>query len=76
VHENTDIFYTTVLEGISTLQVGRLPSFSTPVILVAGECTVQGYDQDGEEVFWTMSGDAVTSLLITDINKVKSGMPS
>lgn len=44
-------------------QQSQQPS-TAPVTLVGGNCAVYGYDTDGEEVFWAVAGDQVTSLAL------------
>jgi len=41
----------------------------TPLILVGGNCSVQGYSLEGEEVYWIVTGDNVRSLAAVDIDK-------
>ena len=33
-----------------------------------GNCSIQGYDARGEDVFWTVTGDNVLSLMIFDFD--------
>ena len=37
--------------------------------MVGGNCSLQGFDYEGNDPFWTVTGDNVTSLVLTDYNK-------
>jgi Bardet-Biedl syndrome 2 protein len=45
-----------------------LPDVGQPVVIVGGNCSITGFDVDGEERFWTVSGDNVASLAFFDFN--------
>jgi len=68
VDQNRDLFFTEVSEGVSSLAVGRLGGVRAPVALVGGNCSVQGFDAEGNEQYWTVAGDVVTALALADIN--------
>jgi Bardet-Biedl syndrome 2 protein len=70
VEKNQDIFFKEVSDGITTIGVGLLESICpTPLCFVGGNCSIQGFDQEGEEKFWTVAGDNVRALNICDIDK-------
>jgi Bardet-Biedl syndrome 2 protein len=46
-----------------------LPDVGQPVVIVGGNCSITGFDADGEERFWTVSGDNVKSLTFYDFNR-------
>jgi len=43
------------------LKSGQLPN-GTRIVLAGGDCTLQGFGEAGNELFWTVTGDRVTSL--------------
>ena len=45
---------------------GRLPTIEAPLAVVGGNCSIQGFDHQGNELFWTVTGDNVTSLAFCD----------
>ena len=45
-----------------------LPDVGQPVVIVGGNCSITGFDVDGEERFWTVSGDNVRALGFFDFN--------
>ena len=52
-----------------TSDPGRVGSSSRPLAIVGGNCSLQGFDHEGNDPFWTVTGDNVTSLVLTDYNK-------
>ena len=37
--------------------------------VVGGNCSVQGFDAEGTEVFWTVTGDNVSAIAFCDVNE-------
>jgi Bardet-Biedl syndrome 2 protein len=52
---------------VNTLIVGSLSNHS-PYVFAGGNCSVLGFKNTGAEVFWTVSGDNVSALALSDIN--------
>ena len=70
VEKNQDVFFKEVSDGVSVIGVGVLESISpNPLCFVGGNCSIQGFDDEGEEKFWTVAGDNVRSLKVCDIDK-------
>ena len=67
VQRNSDVFYRDVSDGVNTLIVGSLSNHS-PYVFAGGNCSVLGFKNTGAEVFWTVSGDNVSALALSDIN--------
>ena len=68
---NSDVFDKEVNDGLSSLGVCSeecLPDVGQPVVIVGGNCSITGFDVDGEERFWTVSGDNVRALAFFDFN--------
>ena len=70
VERNADVFYKEVNDGVNVLMVGKINN-TTPILISGGNCSLLGYDYDGNEVFWTVTGDNVTSLTQCDYNRDK-----
>ncbi|XP_059489221.1 Bardet-Biedl syndrome 2 protein homolog [Neocloeon triangulifer] len=68
VEKNMDVFYKEVPEGVKVISIGRLGKMEKPVILAGGNCTIVGFDFEGNEVFWTITGDIVCSLALMDFD--------
>ncbi|KAK6191700.1 hypothetical protein SNE40_003318 [Patella caerulea] len=68
VDNNSDLFYKDTPDGSNAVVIGRLGSIETPLAIVGGNCSIQGFDQDGNDAFWTVTGDNVCSLALIDFN--------
>ncbi|RLN51374.1 hypothetical protein BBJ29_000638 [Phytophthora kernoviae] len=73
VEKNSDIFYKDVPDGVSAMLFAPAPraalSANSPsqMVVVGGNCSLQGFGRDGSELFWTVSGDNVRALAVTDV---------
>eukprot|EP01061_Rhynchopus_euleeides_P013005 TRINITY_DN2281_c0_g2_i1.p1 TRINITY_DN2281_c0_g2~~TRINITY_DN2281_c0_g2_i1.p1 ORF type:complete len:725 (+),score=303.54 TRINITY_DN2281_c0_g2_i1:68-2242(+) len=67
VESNSDLFYKEVQDGINTMTFGRVGGIEAPLAVVGGNCSIQGFDAEGAELFWTVTGDNVTALALQDI---------
>ena len=38
--------------------MGRIPNVNNgkPLVIVGGNCSIQGFDEEGDEKFWTVCG--------------------
>ena len=68
VEFNSDIFYRDVPDGVSAMAVGTLEGRRYPSVIVGGNCAIQGFDVDGEEVYWSVTGDNVSALAFADVD--------
>jgi Bardet-Biedl syndrome 2 protein len=68
VHHNADIYYKDVPDGVNSLVIGKLGDYEDPLCIVGGNCSIQGFDKEGNEMFWTVTGDKVTALSLCDTN--------
>ncbi|XP_076802841.1 BBSome complex member BBS2-like [Clavelina lepadiformis] len=68
VHDNTDLFYKEVPDGVNSLVIGNVANIDKPLAIAGGNCTLMGFDADGEDKFWTVTGDIVCSLALADFN--------
>lgn len=66
VEGNSDIFYKDVPDGVNSLAVGTVPGVDAPLAMVGGNCSILGFDAEGEEQFWTVTGDLVSALAFRD----------
>lgn len=62
VEQNSDLFYKEVPEGLNAIAFGTIPQQKDPLAIVGGNCSLQGFDCKGNEMFWTVTGDNVTAL--------------
>lgn len=68
VENNSDLFYKDIADGANVIVTGRLGSFENPLAIVGGNCSIQGFDFEGNDEFWTVTGDNVCSLAMCDFN--------
>jgi len=69
VEANSDVFFKEVPDGVNALAFGTLASLPAPVAMVGGNCSLQGFNAQGQEVFWTVTGDNVSALAFREPNK-------
>uniref|UniRef100_A0A8C2SVT2 Bardet-Biedl syndrome 2 protein homolog n=1 Tax=Coturnix japonica TaxID=93934 RepID=A0A8C2SVT2_COTJA len=68
VHLNSDLFYREVSDGANAIVLGALGDVPSPLAIIGGNCALQGFDYEGNEVFWTVTGDNVRSLALCDFD--------
>ncbi|XP_038662956.1 Bardet-Biedl syndrome 2 protein homolog [Scyliorhinus canicula] len=68
VHNNSDVFYKEVADGANAIVLGQLGEIPSPLAIIGGNCTLQGFDQEGNDLFWTVTGDNVRSLALCDFD--------
>uniref|UniRef100_A0A8C7CM72 Bardet-Biedl syndrome 2 protein homolog n=2 Tax=Oncorhynchus TaxID=8016 RepID=A0A8C7CM72_ONCKI len=66
VHDNADIFYREVTDGANAIVLGKLGNIESPLAIIGGNCALQGFDYEGNDQFWTVTGDNVRSLVLCD----------
>lgn len=68
VEENADLFFKEVHDGVNVIAFGNIHAVDVPVCLVGGNCSIQAFDHEGNELFWTVTGDNVSALSFCDVN--------
>ncbi|EGD73023.1 hypothetical protein PTSG_12207 [Salpingoeca rosetta] len=63
VVNNCDKFSVEAADGCSALCIGKLKD-SDPLVFIGGTCSIYGYDADGNDQFWTVTGDDVTAMAV------------
>uniref|UniRef100_A0A8C9W449 Bardet-Biedl syndrome 2 protein homolog n=1 Tax=Scleropages formosus TaxID=113540 RepID=A0A8C9W449_SCLFO len=66
VHNNADVFYKEVADGANAIVLGKLGDIPSPLAIIGGNCALQGFDHEGNDQFWTVTGDNVRSLMLCD----------
>lgn len=64
--QNSDVFDREITDGLSCLTFGKITNVAAPVVIAGGNCSIVGLDLSGEEQFWTVTGDNVTSMDFVD----------
>lgn len=68
VHNNSDLFYREITDGANAIVLGNLGDLPTPLAIIGGNCALQGFDYEGNDLFWTVTGDNVRSLALCDFD--------
>mmetsp|Transcript_1183 Transcript_1183/g.3589 ORF Transcript_1183/g.3589 Transcript_1183/m.3589 type:complete len:718 (+) Transcript_1183:115-2268(+) len=68
VEENADLFFKEVHDGVNVIAFGNIMAVNAPVCVVGGNCSIQAFDHEGTELFWTVTGDNVSALAFCDVN--------
>lgn len=45
-----------------------MPHVPTPICITGGNCSITGFNFEGEEKYWTVTGDNVTALELIDFD--------
>nr|XP_044998018.1 Bardet-Biedl syndrome 2 protein isoform X2 [Jaculus jaculus] len=54
VYNNSDLFYREVADGANTIVLGTLGDIAPPLAIIGGNCALQGFDHEGNDLFWTL----------------------
>ena len=44
-----------VPDGVNTLIIGKIGTSDTPLAITGGNCSLQGFDFEGNDLFWTVN---------------------
>ncbi|OQV23575.1 Bardet-Biedl syndrome 2 protein-like protein [Hypsibius exemplaris] len=69
VPQNREVFRKSTTGGASSIAVGKTGRIKKTLAIVGGESALQGFDEDGNEPLWTITGDNVAVLVLFDVNK-------
>jgi len=50
-------------DGANAVVIGQLGSIPAPLAVVGGNCSIQGFDASGTDLFWTVSSVLLTTTL-------------
>jgi len=68
VENNQDLFYRDVPDGVNVCSYGPVNPMGTYQCVIGGNCSIQAFDQEGTEQFWTVTGDNVSALAFCDVD--------
>ncbi|KAG1676464.1 hypothetical protein FOA52_002284 [Chlamydomonas sp. UWO 241] len=68
VEHNKDLFFKDVGDGVNAMVAGQFANIAAPVVIVGGNCSIQGFDSKGKETFWTVTGDNVGAMAFCDVD--------
>ncbi|RNF05259.1 putative intergrin alpha chain protein [Trypanosoma rangeli] len=72
VEHNSEFFYKNMEDGVHAMTWGVVNTVKgpggngnpQPLVIVGGICTINGFDESGSEMLWTVTGDQVTALAL------------
>ncbi|CAI5449364.1 unnamed protein product [Caenorhabditis angaria] len=65
IHNNQTIFRKEVPDGVNCFAVGKIAD-NQEAIYCGGNCCIWGFDREGNNIYWTVTGDVVTCMCICD----------
>ncbi|XP_055409145.1 Bardet-Biedl syndrome 2 protein isoform X5 [Bubalus kerabau] len=68
VYNNSDLFYREATDGANAIVLGTLGDITSPLAIIGGNCALQGFNHEGNDLFWTVTGDNVHSLALCDFD--------
>merc|ERR1719424_123199 len=68
VEENADLFFKEVHDGVNVIAFGYLAAADVQACVVGGNCSILAFDHEGNELYWTVTGDNVSALSFCDVD--------
>ena len=65
---NKTFFNKDIIEGVYCIICGMYSSFTVPLCIIGGNCSVIGIDSNGDDQFWTVLGGNTICMTLADIN--------
>jgi Bardet-Biedl syndrome 2 protein len=66
--KNKTLFNKEINDGVYCLASGIFSNYTFPICLVGGNCSLQGFDINGDEKFWTVTGGNTLCLSLNDVD--------
>lgn len=56
-------------DGANTAIIGRFGTIGDGnIALIGGNCAIHGFDRDGNDMYWMVTGDNITAMALVDID--------
>ncbi|KAH9526076.1 Bardet-Biedl syndrome 2 protein, variant 2 [Dermatophagoides farinae] len=67
---NTDLYYKEIPDGANTLVIGEFGQIlnGSKLALIGGNCAIHGFDREGHDTYWMVTGDNITAMALVDID--------
>ncbi|THD22172.1 Bardet-Biedl syndrome 2 protein [Fasciola hepatica] len=73
-YDNVDLYYKEMPDGVNTMLISdKLNTKNQAIVLIGGRCSLIALDENGTEVFWTVMGESVMSLAVTEPDNALDG---
>ena len=69
IQNNKTLFNKDVLDGVYCITTGTFANFNNPLCIAGGNCSIQGFDINGDEQFWTVTGGNTQCLSLSDVDE-------
>ncbi|XP_075252346.1 BBSome complex member BBS2-like isoform X2 [Convolutriloba macropyga] len=67
VYDNADVLFHQTSEGVDCCCVGRVGRCPEPLAVLGAQCTLLGLNKTDDELFWTITGDSVTAMILCPV---------
>jgi Bardet-Biedl syndrome 2 protein len=64
VESNSDVFFREMADGVCSIVCGKVGGVVDPLAIAGGNCSILGFNEAGDEKFWTVAGDNVLCMAI------------
>lgn len=68
VLSNKTVFNKEIDDGVYCLTTGSYASFQKPLVIIGGNCSLQGFDINGDEQFWTVTRGNTLAVALNDVD--------
>ncbi|KAJ6218855.1 hypothetical protein RDWZM_004667 [Blomia tropicalis] len=66
---NSDLYYKEIADGTNAVTIGQFGNVSEGnLAMIGGNCAIHGFDRDGIDAFWTVTGDNISAIALVDID--------
>jgi Bardet-Biedl syndrome 2 protein len=73
VDTNRDVLFREMSDGANALTYGTVSGKADPLLFVGGNCSLVGLDGEGNESYWTVTGDNVKSMALVKWKGTRDG---
>eukprot|EP00040_Diaphanoeca_grandis_P022567 m.121640 g.121640 ORF g.121640 m.121640 type:complete len:767 (+) comp28869_c0_seq1:192-2492(+) len=67
VVNNKDVYHKELPDGVLAMAAGKFGPSQTHLVFAGGNCSLQGFDSQGNDCFWTVTGDNVCAIALCDL---------
>ena len=69
VYNNKDLFFKEIPDGSNCVAISQIGSLEKTIAISGSNSAIQGFDQDGNDSYWTVTGDNVVCMCACDLNQ-------
>lgn len=56
-------------DGANTVAIGQFGKVSDGnLAMIGGNCAIHGFDREGNDAYWTVTGDNISAMALVDID--------